>query len=214
VSKPVRDWAITCSPTMSTDRSVLIVLADRAGRNGYAWPSTFDLAERSGFARSTVVRSLKSLEQAGVIVVVPQDFLRATGVRRFGRTVSGQHTVTYRFRTELCRHADMPAEERPRGCDHDQGVSLSGTKMAESATPQTLEVAQSTPKVADSARVGDRQRDTELKEPWEELSAGHEVLLSDSGEPLCGPAALRFALRSAQAKGSPQPIDAAIGDQG
>lgn len=69
-------WALdaSCSGPMSAEgRLVLLVLADHAGPDGAsAWPSKRSVATRLGVSERTVQRALKSLREAGAIVLGDQ----------------------------------------------------------------------------------------------------------------------------------------------
>lgn len=171
----MRSWAWACSPTRGTERAVLAVLADRAGPAGLAWPSMSDLAERSGYGRSAVARSLASLESAGVIARVPADFAKQMGARRHGRSKNGQHTVIYRFDDSLCRH---PHDEQPDDCTHVadvEGVSERDTLVFSSGTSSTVvpesKVSSSATQGVPLRAEGVPEKDTEQNEPKEPTPA-------------------------------------------
>jgi DNA-binding MarR family transcriptional regulator len=54
-------------------RMVLVAIAERINRQGYAWPSLSDLARRSGADRRTVARSLRHLEARGELRIERHD---------------------------------------------------------------------------------------------------------------------------------------------
>jgi DNA-binding MarR family transcriptional regulator len=54
----------------ASQKLLAILLADWADPDGYAWPRQSVLAERAGVSMSTVTRSLRSLQQAGLLSVV------------------------------------------------------------------------------------------------------------------------------------------------
>jgi len=52
-------------PTNSSDRFILLALADRANHSGYCWPSYSDIAKRCAVSRPTVVKAISRLEAGG-----------------------------------------------------------------------------------------------------------------------------------------------------
>jgi hypothetical protein len=52
-------------PKDTTQRFVLLALADRANHEGYCWPSYADIAARCAISRSTAIRAVKALEADG-----------------------------------------------------------------------------------------------------------------------------------------------------
>lgn len=52
-------------PQTSTERFVLLALADRADQDGYCWPAFKDIADRCAISRSTAIRAINSLEENG-----------------------------------------------------------------------------------------------------------------------------------------------------
>jgi len=62
------NWALNCvSGITSTQKAILIALADRANEENKCWPSYDDICERSCANRKSVVSALKKLEELGLI---------------------------------------------------------------------------------------------------------------------------------------------------
>jgi hypothetical protein len=62
------NWALNrVTGITSTQKAILIALADRANEDHQCWPSYDDICFRSGANRKSVVAALKKLEELGVI---------------------------------------------------------------------------------------------------------------------------------------------------
>ena len=62
------NWALNrVTGITSTQKAILIALADRANEDHQCWPSYEDICFRSGANRKSVVAALKKLEELGVI---------------------------------------------------------------------------------------------------------------------------------------------------
>ena len=85
-------WAFNKVPLRSSQKAILLALADRADMNGKCWPSYDDICHRSGANRKTVGLAIKQFEQMGIIeknrrfsastmyrLVIERDF-RSTGI--------------------------------------------------------------------------------------------------------------------------------------
>jgi len=61
---------VLCRRDLSAPAKLIYaIIADRIGRNGFAWPGERRLALDSGMSRNTVRRALKALEAAGLLAV-------------------------------------------------------------------------------------------------------------------------------------------------
>jgi len=66
MSNPAIDWAIGCDLKGSV-KSVLLILANRANKEGECFPALSTIAREAGVARSTVQEAIKELERLGLI---------------------------------------------------------------------------------------------------------------------------------------------------
>lgn len=62
-----RVW--TNSPSVGTDRLVLLCIADRANASGLAWPGIADIANRARISKRSAQRAIQSLEKLGELRV-------------------------------------------------------------------------------------------------------------------------------------------------
>jgi len=60
-------WAFNKVPLRSSQKAILLAMADRADMNGKCWPSYDDICHRSGANRKTVGLAIKQFEQMGII---------------------------------------------------------------------------------------------------------------------------------------------------
>ena len=67
MSLAATSWAWSVDGLDPGPKLVLLRLADHAGADGQCWPSLETIAERTGLHRTTVLRALTALEQAGHI---------------------------------------------------------------------------------------------------------------------------------------------------
>jgi DNA-binding transcriptional MocR family regulator len=67
MSVRVLTWVWDHSASQSTDRLVLLALADSADDSGSCWPSVLTLARKAAVSRRTVQRSLRTLEDMGEV---------------------------------------------------------------------------------------------------------------------------------------------------
>ena len=77
------EWAIAIEASTPTERVVLMLLANRADESFTCYPSIRKLVAESCAARSTVMKTLRSLEDDGLIVRVAQH--HESGARRSNR---------------------------------------------------------------------------------------------------------------------------------
>lgn len=77
------DWSITIEVSTPIERLVLMLLANRANEKLVCYPSIRKLVSESGAARSTVLKALRKLEDAGLIARVAQ--YHESGARRSNR---------------------------------------------------------------------------------------------------------------------------------
>jgi DNA-binding MarR family transcriptional regulator len=59
-------WALK-QPVKTTEKLLLLVIANYADEKGHAWPSVETLARDTGMSRTTVKRTMKKLEATGFI---------------------------------------------------------------------------------------------------------------------------------------------------
>lgn len=72
MSIKVMTWVWAHSPAQGTDRLILLAIADSADDDGgNAWPSEATLADKAKVSERTVRRSIRSLEEMGVLTVEP-----------------------------------------------------------------------------------------------------------------------------------------------
>jgi len=104
------------------ERFVLMMLGDRADHRGVCWPSFRDLAERTGYARRTVMRAVSELERCGLLEVIR------------GQTVtSGRQTSNgYRLRMD-CGVAHSQNSAR-RGVLDSDSMRGEGDRLSPSTT--------------------------------------------------------------------------------
>jgi len=68
VSIEAINWALNVvTEITSTQKAILVALADRADEHGYCYPSYEDICRRSCASRKTLVMALKALEEKGLI---------------------------------------------------------------------------------------------------------------------------------------------------
>lgn len=65
-------WKQKCSPT---EKLILLALADHANDDGSCWPGMERIAEKTGFTRRSVINSVKTLQEKGMLGITK----RATG---------------------------------------------------------------------------------------------------------------------------------------
>lgn len=59
-------WALK-QPVKTSEKFLLVVIANYADENGQSWPSIARLCTDTGMSRATVQRSLRKLEKAGFV---------------------------------------------------------------------------------------------------------------------------------------------------
>lgn len=65
-------WALTWSDLKSPEKFVLVMIADHYNDKAHrAWPSIELLAKETCLHRSTVMRAIRTLEDAGLVLVEP-----------------------------------------------------------------------------------------------------------------------------------------------
>ena len=97
------NWALNCvSGITSTQKAILIALADRANEENKCWPSYEDICERSCANRKSVVSAIKKLEEAGLI----------KKTRRYSKSTVYELLISTGFGS-ITRSTDMGSIERP-----------------------------------------------------------------------------------------------------
>ncbi|QZY44371.1 helix-turn-helix domain-containing protein [Mycolicibacterium austroafricanum] len=74
------NWAISIEVSTPIERLILVLLANRADESLSCYPSLGTLVSESRAARSTVLKALSKLEEAGLVVRVAQ--YHKSGARR------------------------------------------------------------------------------------------------------------------------------------
>jgi biotin operon repressor len=69
MSVTVMSWAWEQECPTATTKLVLLKLADNANDAGVCWPSMATIAQHCGIARETVVRTIKTLADAGLLSI-------------------------------------------------------------------------------------------------------------------------------------------------
>jgi len=88
------EWAIAIQVSTPTERVVLMLLANRADESFTCYPSIRKLVAESCAARSTVMKTLRSLEDDGFIVRVAQH--HESGARRSNRYLLNHPDASHR----------------------------------------------------------------------------------------------------------------------
>jgi hypothetical protein len=135
VSVEAIQWALYEAPMLttkagkpdSTARAVLVVLADKADRDGSnAYPSPLTIAHATGFDERTIDRVLLRLERAGVIT---RDGLSRLGTNRWRLNLAGRRPDSDWEQLRAAADAERSAQSRARAARrHRQACAQRGVK--------------------------------------------------------------------------------------
>jgi len=70
----IMSWVWEHGPKKSTDRYVLLALADNADDNGKCWPSISHLSKKCSLSERTVIRAIKNLIKEGYLEKTRQQY--------------------------------------------------------------------------------------------------------------------------------------------
>lgn len=111
----VMSWAWSVQLTNSTDKLVLLALADHSSDDGYCWPGQKGIAEKCCLTRSTVSKSCKRLVEAGLLKIEERkrdDGTRcANGYYLLMEGVKQDHTHVSETHTPCVGNAHPPVSE-------------------------------------------------------------------------------------------------------
>src|SRR5262245_7292492 len=105
-------------------RYVLLAIADRANKQGRAWPSLADLVRRTGLCRRTVIKCIAEAKRRGELLV------EHTGRHNFYEIPAGDRctSCTSPSDTRGARDALRGAPDAPRGASRAPGTYHEPTK--------------------------------------------------------------------------------------
>jgi len=125
----------------ATDKVVFAAISDRIGKNGYCWPGVRTIAVDSGLTKNGVLKSLKRLEQAGLLAVERRGNGRCNHYRK-------TETSQQRVPVNNINRSTMNTTGGPQRCpepvnnvDHNQTDQLNQTKKGrqkKQTTPKEL----------------------------------------------------------------------------
>jgi hypothetical protein len=79
MSNPVLTLAWNQRKLLSSQKLLLVALADYASDDGRCWPGTDALSARTCMSRPTITRSLKELQAKGLLIIGKKIYRRANG---------------------------------------------------------------------------------------------------------------------------------------
>lgn len=160
-------WAKSVTAPSKTAKAVLICLADYADADAIAWPAIKRLMAEVQCSESTVQRSLRALEWAGLVV-------RAKGTRKDG----GETSARYQLRLPPSQN-DCPPQSK---CD-PPGVTGATPPVSPTLPPyEPLLEPQAEPNSADASKVRPRKR-TEGPAEFEAAWTAYPHVLGRSSKP-------------------------------
>ena len=62
------NWAFKMQGIKSSQKFILVALADNAGNEGIAWPSLKEIESKTCLNRKTILKALDELEECGVLI--------------------------------------------------------------------------------------------------------------------------------------------------
>ena len=142
-----RTRAILRSSLPSSQRLVLIAVADYADQHGECWPSQTTLAMNTGYSRRTIGKALAALIEAGILSIIGQrsqcHVMRLDANKIPKGSEGGSHRMRSRFATpakEVRTHAP-PAKEVRNPCE--RGSQPPANEVRTEATKEATKEATS-----------------------------------------------------------------------